>query len=56
MTLMALEKIGVFLQPGALREEALVDLIDQIAGLDMDTVRREIKQANDDHNHADRRS
>lgn len=45
-TLMAFrEKIGVFSQPGALPEDALVDLIDQIGDLDMDAVREEIDEA-----------
>jgi thioredoxin 1 len=51
-TLMAFkEKIGVFSQPGALPEDALVDLIEQIEGLDMDAVRKEIEDAGDDHDH-----
>ena len=49
-TLMAFrEKVGVFSQPGALPEDVLVDLIDQIEELDMDDVRKEIA----DHEHAD---
>ena len=53
-TLMAFkEQIGVFSQPGALPEDALVDLIDQIDGLDLDAVRREIEDAGDGHAHAD---
>lgn len=60
-TLMAFkEQIGVFSQPGALPEDALVDLIDQIEGLDMDAVREEIEndaenhEGHDhDHDHAD---
>ena len=53
-TLMAFkEQIGVFSQPGALPEDALVDLIDQIDGLDMDAVRKEIEDAGDGHDHAD---
>ena len=46
------EKIGVFSQPGALPEDALVDLIDQIEGLDMDAVREEIENTSEDHDHA----
>ncbi len=38
------EQIGVFSQPGALPEEALVDLIGQIEGLDMDAVRKDIAE------------
>ena len=44
-TLMAFrDQIGIFSQPGALPENALVDLIGQIEGLDMDAVRREIEE------------
>jgi thioredoxin 1 len=51
-TLMAFkEKIGVFSQPGALPEAALVDLIEQIEGLDMDAVRKEIEGASEGHDH-----
>ena len=51
-TLMAFkEKIGVFSQPGALPEDALVDLIKQIDGLDMDAVRKEIEDAGEEHDH-----
>jgi len=56
-TLMAFkEQIGVFSQPGALPEDALVDLIGQIEGLDMDAVREEIENEAKDHeghDHAD---
>ena len=58
-TLMAFkEQIGVFSQPGALPEDALVDLIGQIEGLDMDAVREEIENDAEnheghDHDHAD---
>jgi thioredoxin 1 len=49
-TLMAFkEQIGVFSQPGALPEDALVDLISQIEGLDMDAVREEIEDEAKDH-------
>ncbi len=55
-TLMAFrEKVGVFSQPGALPEDVLVDLIDQIEELDMDDVRKEIadhEHADDEHEHA----
>jgi thioredoxin 1 len=45
------EKIGIFSQPGALPENALEDLIEQAQGLDMDTVRSEIEESADDHDH-----
>ena len=49
-TLMAFrDNIGVFSQPGALPEDALVDLIGQIEGLDMDAVREEIENEAKDH-------
>ena len=52
-TLMAFrDNIGVFSQPGALPEKALADLIEQINGLDMDEVRREVADHHD-HEHAD---
>jgi thioredoxin 1 len=52
-TLMAFrEKIGVFSQPGALPEDALVDLIGQLEALDMDEVRKEMAEHEDhDHDH-----
>ena len=52
-TLMAFrEKVGVFSQPGALPEDALVDLIGQLAALDMDEVRTEMAEHEDhDHDH-----
>ena len=34
--------IGVFMQPGALPEDALRDLVQQLQGLDMDEVRAEM--------------
>ena len=49
-TLMAFkEQIGVFSQPGALPEDALVDLVGQIEGLDMDVVRKEIEDEANNH-------
>jgi len=36
------EGIGVFMQPGALPEDALRDLVQQLRGLDMDEVRAEM--------------
>ena len=36
------EGIGVFMQPGALPEDALRDLVQQLQGLNMDEVRAEI--------------
>lgn len=52
-TLMAFrEKVGVFSQPGALPEDALVDLIGQLEALDMDEVRKEMAEHEDhDHDH-----
>tara|TARA_B100000459_G_scaffold117976_1_gene70770 strand:- start:48 stop:422 length:375 start_codon:yes stop_codon:yes gene_type:complete len=38
------EGIGVFMQPGALPEEALRDLITKLQGLDMDEVRKELAE------------
>lgn len=38
------EQIVVFSQPGVLPESALAQLLEQIAALDMDQVRREIEQ------------
>lgn len=38
------EKVLVFMQPGALPEEALVDIIDQVKGLDMEEVHKEIAE------------
>ncbi|RPG68681.1 MAG: thioredoxin [Euryarchaeota archaeon TMED99] len=37
------EGIGVFMQPGALPEEALRDLVEKISELDMDEVRAELE-------------
>ncbi len=37
------EGIGVFIQPGALPEEALRDLVTKLADLDMDEVRTEME-------------
>ena len=47
------EGIGVFMQPGALPEDALRDLIAKLQGLDMDEVRaemedREAEEGNED--------
>jgi thioredoxin len=39
------DQIGIFSQPGALPEEALEDLIQQIKALDMDAIREEIAAA-----------
>ena len=38
------EKVGIFAQPGALPEDALIDLIGQIEALDMDDVRKDIAE------------
>ena len=49
-TLMAFrDQIGIYSQPGALPEDVLTDLIEQINGLDMDEVRKEME----DHEHDD---
>tara|TARA_B100000459_G_C8590849_1_gene207677 strand:+ start:1515 stop:1889 length:375 start_codon:yes stop_codon:yes gene_type:complete len=40
------EGIGVFMQPGALPEDALRDLVGKIKELDMDEVRAEIENRN----------
>ena len=46
------DQIGIFSQPGALPEAALEDLIKQTKGLDMEAVKREIaEQQDDDHDH-----
>ncbi len=37
------DQIGVFSQPGALPQEALVSLLDQVSELDMDEIRAEIE-------------
>ena len=52
-TLMAFrDQIGVYSQPGALPEDALADLIEQVNGLDMDEVRKEMEDHDhDDHDH-----
>ncbi len=42
------DQIGIFSQPGALPSEALEDLINQIEGLDMDAIRKEIASEEDD--------
>ncbi|NOX21947.1 MAG: thioredoxin [Actinobacteria bacterium] len=46
------EQIGVFSQPGALPEEALIDLIDQTLALDMDPIKAEVEA----HNSEDQQS
>lgn len=38
------EGIGVYMQPGALPEDALRDLITKLQGLDMDEVRKELEE------------
>lgn len=51
------ENIGVFAQPGALPEDALENLIEQIEALDMEAIRAEIAAEEDgdhsghDHDH-----
>ena len=42
-TIVFKEGIGVFMQPGALPEEALRDLVEKISELDMDEVRAELE-------------
>lgn len=42
------EGIGVFMQPGALPEDALRDLIDKLQNLDMDEVRAELETLESD--------
>ena len=37
------EGVGVFMQPGALPEDALRDLIEKLQGLDMNEVRAELE-------------
>ena len=39
------EEIGVFMQPGALPEDALRDLVNMLKGLDMDEVREELAKS-----------
>jgi thioredoxin 1 len=50
-TLMAFrDQVGVYSQPGALPEDVLSDLIEQINALDMDEVRKEMEEHDhDDH-------
>jgi thioredoxin 1 len=52
-TLMAFrDHVGVYSQPGALPEDVLSDLIEQINALDMDEVRKEMEEHDhDDHDH-----
>ena len=38
------QEIGVFMQPGALPENALRDLVNMLIGLDMDEVREEMEK------------
>ncbi len=38
------DQVGIFAQPGALPEDALIELIGQIEALDMDAVRKEIAE------------
>jgi thioredoxin 1 len=38
------DQVGIFSQPGALPEDALIELIGQIEGLDMDEVRKDIAE------------
>ena len=43
------EGIGVFMQPGALPEESLKDLIGKLQDLDMDEVRADVEAAKSDN-------
>ena len=48
------DRIGVFSQPGALPEDALRSVVDQVLALDMDDVRRSIAEEHDhdtEHDH-----
>lgn len=45
------DTIGVFSQPGALPEDALVQLIEQIEALDMDAIRQEVASEDKGHDH-----
>lgn len=47
------DRVRIFSQPGALPEDALVDIIDQAKGLDMEAIHKEIaeSQATGDHDH-----
>ena len=42
------QQIGVFMQPGALPEQALMDLVKMLQGLDMDEVRTEMEARKSD--------
>lgn len=44
------DQIGIFSQPGALPDQALRSVVDQVLALDMDEVRRSIA---DEHGHAE---
>jgi thioredoxin 1 len=51
-TLMAVrDSIVLYSQPGALPEEALEDIVAQVAALDMDAVHREIAESEAAHEH-----
>ena len=51
-TLMAVrDSIVLYSQPGALPEDALEDIVQQVAALDMDAVRREITESEAAHEH-----
>ena len=45
------EKVLLFLQPGMLPEAALEDVINQVKGLDMAEVRKEIEKHKAEHEH-----
>ena len=51
-TLMAVrDSIVLYSQPGALPEDALEDIVRQVAALDMEAVRREIAESEAAHDH-----
>jgi len=45
------EKVLLFLQPGAIQEDMLDDLIKQVKALDMDEVRKEVEAHKKEHAH-----
>ena len=45
------EKVLLFLQPGALQEEMLESVIQQVRALDMDEVRKEVEAHEKEHDH-----
>ena len=45
------DQIILFAQPGSLPRKALEEVIDQVRGVDMDEVRREVAEQTADHDH-----